>query len=402
LEITHQYAQSIVDRTMKILGYNINIMNSIGIIVGSGDKKRINTFHQGAAEVIKTGRPLEITSDQARKLEGVKPGVNLPIYLNEKIAGVVGITGEPEEVRPYGELLKISVETMLQQAFLSEQLRMEQNARELYVDDVIRGNFAENEDIFLAKGTVLGFDMKIPRVAVVLKIYGLNEKINDLPAREDELKLQKRREKILDRIKQAFSNPQNMFSYSGSNIFIIFYAIKILDNVKLKKEIWNSIFSAKDIFEKYNLTFLATVGSFYPGLSGLKKSYDEAVKALEIQEQIKKADKEKGTITLAQDVSLEILLANIPQDMLHRFKKLLLSHNQQLIIMNQEKLVETLKTFFKSDLNISTAAEKLGVTRNTLSSRLDKVKELTGYDPRKFFDAVKLELLILIEEFRLS
>jgi carbohydrate diacid regulator len=402
LEITHQYAQSIVDRTMKILGYNINIMNSIGIIVGSGDKKRINTFHQGAAEVIKTGRPLEITSDQARKLEGVKPGVNLPIYLNEKIAGVVGITGEPEEVRPYGELLKISVETMLQQAFLSEQLRMEQNARELYVDDVIRGNFAENEDIFLAKGTVLGFDMKIPRVAVVLKIYGLNEKINDLPAREDELKLQKRREKILDRIKQAFSNPQNMFSYSGSNIFIIFYAIKNLDNVKLKKEIWNSIFSVKDIFEKYNLTFLATVGSFYPGLSGLKKSYDEAVKALEIQEQIKKADKEKGTITLAQDVSLEILLANIPQDMLHRFKKLLLSHNQQLIIMNQEKLVETLKTFFKSDLNISTAAEKLGVTRNTLSSRLDKVKELTGYDPRKFFDAVKLELLILIEEFRLS
>ncbi|AYO31086.1 transcriptional regulator CdaR [Biomaibacter acetigenes] len=402
MEITHQYAQSIVDRTMKILGYNINIMNSIGIIVGSGDKKRINTFHQGAAEVIKTGRPLEITSDQARKLEGVKPGVNLPIYLNEKIAGVVGITGEPEEVRPYGELLKISVETMLQQAFLSEQLRMEQNARELYVDDVIRGNFAENEDIFLAKGTVLGFDMKIPRVAVVLKIYGLNEKINDLPAREDELKLQKRREKILDRIKQAFSNPQNMFSYSGSNIFIIFYAIKNLDNVKLKKEIWNSIFSVKDIFEKYNLTFLATVGSFYPGLSGLKKSYDEAVKALEIQEQIKKADKEKGTITLAQDVSLEILLANIPQDMLHRFKKLLLSHNQQLIIMNQEKLVETLKTFFKSDLNISTAAEKLGVTRNTLSSRLDKVKELTGYDPRKFFDAVKLELLILIEEFRLS
>jgi carbohydrate diacid regulator len=223
-------------------------------------------------------------------------------------------------------------------------------------------DYTENEDIFLAKGTVLGFDMKIPRVAVVLKIYGLNEKINDLPAREDELKLQKRREKILDRIKQAFSNPQNMFSYSGSNIFIIFYAIKNLDNVKLKKEIWNSIFSVKDIFEKYNLTFLATVGSFYPGLSGLKKSYDEAVKALEIQEQIKKADKEKGTITLAQDVSLEILLANIPQDMLHRFKKLLLSHNPQLKIINHEKLLETLKTFFKNNMNISIAAEKLGVT----------------------------------------
>ncbi|MDN5332687.1 MAG: carbohydrate diacid regulator [Tepidanaerobacteraceae bacterium] len=82
MEITHQYAQTIVDRTMKILGYNINIMDSRGIIVGSGDKKRLNTFHQGAAEVIRTGRPIEITSDMARNLEGVKPGVNLPIYKN--------------------------------------------------------------------------------------------------------------------------------------------------------------------------------------------------------------------------------------------------------------------------------------------------------------------------------
>jgi len=419
LEITHQYAQSIVDRTMKVLGYNINIMNSLGIIVGSGDKKRIDTFHQGAAEVIKTGTLVEITSEQAEKLEGAKPGLNLPIYLNDKIMGVVGITGEPAEVRPYGELLKISVETMLQQAFLSEQFRMEQSARQLYVDDIISGNFIEDEDVFLAKGSVLGFDMEIPRVAVVLKIYGLNEKmysqiniesehknkadfnkknINGLPGQKAEIKLQKRRENILNQIKLALNNSQNMISYSGSNIFIIFYVIDRTEPLKIKEKIRDSLLSIKNTFEKYNLSFIAAIGSFYPGLSGLKKSYDEAVKAIYIRERVKRADTAGGAITLAQDVSLEILLANVPEDVLYGFKKLILSHNPQSDILNQPKIVDALKTFFKCDLNISTAAERLGVTRNTLSSRLDRIKEATGHDPRKFFDAMKLEILVLMNE----
>jgi len=412
----------VVDRVIKVLGYNVNIMNSMGIIVGSGDKKRIGTFHQGAAEVIKTGKPLEITLGQAKGFEGAKPGVNLPIYINEKIAGVVGITGEPDEVRPFGELLKISVETMLQQVLLEEQLRMEQNARELFVDDIISGNFEENEDSFVTKSNVLGYDMRIPRVAVVLKIYGLNEEIygnvnshteitvasgdkteimNHLTAQKDEIELHRRREKVLARIKQVFSNPQNMISCSGSNIFIIFYATKNLDYVKIKKEILDLIFTAKDIFEKYNLTFLVTIGSFYPGISGLKKSYDEAIKALEIQEQIKKTDKDKGIVTLAQDVSLEILLTCIQPEMLQRFKKQILCRNSQFNIKRHKKLYEALKSFFKSDLNISIASKKLGITRNTLSHRLEKVKELTGYNPRKFFDAMKLELLILIDEIGL-
>ena len=81
MEITHAYAQNIVEKTIKILGRNINIMNSLGIIVGSGDKKRVDTYHQGAAEIIKTGEAMEITTEQANGLEGARPGVNLPIFL---------------------------------------------------------------------------------------------------------------------------------------------------------------------------------------------------------------------------------------------------------------------------------------------------------------------------------
>jgi len=53
MRITHKLAQNIVDKTMSILGKNINIMNENGVIIGSGDKSRLNQFHEGAAQVIK-------------------------------------------------------------------------------------------------------------------------------------------------------------------------------------------------------------------------------------------------------------------------------------------------------------------------------------------------------------
>ncbi len=39
-------AQQIVDRTMNIIDHNINVMNSQGVILGSGDKQRLNSVHE--------------------------------------------------------------------------------------------------------------------------------------------------------------------------------------------------------------------------------------------------------------------------------------------------------------------------------------------------------------------
>lgn len=117
VKIVHKLAQDIVDKTMKILGKNINIMDENGIIIGSGDKKRLNQFHEGAAKVIEENKKLEIYSKDINHLAGAKPGINLPIEHNNKVIGVVGITGEPNEVSPYGEVIKMTVEMMLQQEF---------------------------------------------------------------------------------------------------------------------------------------------------------------------------------------------------------------------------------------------------------------------------------------------
>jgi hypothetical protein len=47
------YEGVIVERTMKILGGNTNVMDREGDIIGSGDKERISHVHEGALFVLK-------------------------------------------------------------------------------------------------------------------------------------------------------------------------------------------------------------------------------------------------------------------------------------------------------------------------------------------------------------
>ncbi len=396
MEITHAYAQNIVEKTIKILGRNINIMNSLGIIVGSGDKKRIDTYHQGAAEIIKTGEAMEITTEQANGLEGAKPGVNLPIFLNERIVGVVGITGEPEEVRPFGQLLKISVETMLKQFYLSEQLRMEQNAKELYISDILNGNFQEGIEMFITKGEVLGYNMSLPRIALVIKIHDFDGSQNrDTMKLEDKIELveQKRREKILNCIKIAFNNPQHMISYSGSSTYVVLFVIKKGNIGIVKKQLREIVKVFREKVERYSTNYRIGVGSYYPELAGLRRSYKEAIKSIQILDKMP-VDEKLPELVFASDMSLEMMLANTPEETIRIYKSQVFAKDGAEDFLNNTKLIKTLNAYFLSNLNISRTAEELKVTRNTVSGRLDKIKRLTGLEPSNFNDAVKLKVLL--------
>jgi hypothetical protein len=60
--------------------------------------------------------------------------------------------------------------------------------------------------------------------------------------------------------------------------------------------------------------------------------------------------------------------------------------------------LETLETFFAQQLNVSETARQLFLHRNTLLYRLDKLTEQTGLDPRRFNDAVLLQLSLLFRQ----
>lgn len=103
-------AQDFVEATSLLVGQRtINIMDQKGIIIASTEKHRIGDFHQGAAEVLETGKPVLIKIEDLPRYPGTKEGYNMPIFLNDEIIGVVGIFGCEEEVQSIANLLRVYV-----------------------------------------------------------------------------------------------------------------------------------------------------------------------------------------------------------------------------------------------------------------------------------------------------
>lgn len=133
LELDSALAQLIVDRAMAILPHNINVMAEQGMIIGTGDPQRLHTRHEGAQLVLANRRVVEIDGQAAACLRGVRPGVNLPLFHAERLIGVLGITGEPDLVRPYAELVRMAAEVLVEQRQLQVERHWQRHQLEAWL-----------------------------------------------------------------------------------------------------------------------------------------------------------------------------------------------------------------------------------------------------------------------------
>ena len=407
MKITHQLAQDIVNKTMKILGRNINIMDENGVIIGSGDKSRLNQFHEGAAQVIKEGKKLEIYSKDINHLVGAKPGINLPIEYNNKIIGVVGITGEPNEVSPFGEVIKMTVEMMLQQEFLLKELQLEQQARENFIQDLISGRIGNNQELFITRGQIVGYDIFIPRVALAIDIYQFEKAAKQSLQtfkwmKEGEIYLQRLKNEVVKTIQEIFMDtPQEIVAYTGGDRFVVLKTIDLEDSEEiLRKKIFKIGEQIKNIISQ-KLKFRVTigVGGYYQGVRGLSKSFKEATQALDVGTKLERA----GNIYHINDLGVGRILTEIKKDTQQEIiKKTFYSAKDIKGKKISETLLATLNAFFDNNLSITRTAQAIYTHRNTLFYRLKKIKELTGLDPKNFDDAVQLRIALKMKIYQES
>jgi len=67
-------------------------------------------------------------------------------------------------------------------------------------------------------------------------------------------------------------------------------------------------------------------------------------------------------------------------------------------ILNDSELEHTAILFFENGLNINETAKKLYLHRNTVTYRLNRIEEITGYDLRKFNDAINFYIKHIIRK----
>lgn len=393
--VSSELAQSIVEETEKVIKLNVNFMNSDAKIIASIDRERIGDFHEGALEVIKTKKKVVIKKDS--QLKGVKAGVNLPVYFKEHIVGVIGITGSEVEVGQMGEVIQKMTEILVKEAYLDQQLGLEQQAKGAYIDEWISGRW-ESDKLFASRGWFMEINVYLPRIVLVFDLKNFSElvyehlKNNQLDVR-GELEVQRIRQNILQTVKTYYENQKDaLIVITGSSRYTVLLPVNPNEPInKQKEQIRYQIGQVqKLIFEKHGYEVDCGVSRYHEGLIGITKSFKEADRAISFGR-----TSEKQTIRFYDEMGLESIIGEISKETRDDFIERTLKLNE---IQKKEQLLETLQVFFQCNQSINDAANKLYIHKNTLQYRLKKVKELTGNDPRILEQAVLLYVAFVMNE----
>jgi carbohydrate diacid regulator len=143
-------ARRIVERSMGVIGHNVNVMDADGVILGSGEPDRVGTVHEGALLAVTQDREVRLDAEAAAVLHGVRPGVNLPLHRRDEVIGAVGITGDPGEVSVLGGLIRVTAELMVEQAQALERSLWERREREDFLSRLLVADLGGEEETRLA------------------------------------------------------------------------------------------------------------------------------------------------------------------------------------------------------------------------------------------------------------
>ena len=136
----------------------------------------------------------------------------------------------------------------------------------------------------------------------------------------------------------------------------------------------------------------AGIGNTTPEAGGLRESYRQACRAIEMGRRFQ----QEGPVYIYSRQIMERLISAIPEETRAQLRKELLSSGTEKRL-NRE-MMETIRAFFRNDLNLSTTARQLFIHRNTLIYRLDKIRKETGFDLRRFPDAAAFQMISHIPE----
>ncbi len=153
---------------MGIISHSVNVMDSNGVIIASGNPQRLFQRHEGAVLALAENRVVEIDRATAEHLKGVRPGINLPFSFRNQRVGVIGISGEPAEVRAYAELVKMAAEMMVEQAALLDQHQWEKRYREELANQLLQPQ--PNTASLEAMAAYLGLDLRQARIVWIVEL----------------------------------------------------------------------------------------------------------------------------------------------------------------------------------------------------------------------------------------
>lgn len=375
-QLDRSLAQAIVDRSMQIIDCNVNVMDAHGTIIASGDSARLGALHQGALLALSKRAPVEIDGDLAQQLDGVRPGINLPLRAEDRIVGCVGLTGDPSSLRRYGELVRMAAETMLEQARLTQLLARDQRLREEFVLGLIRGERLTPALTDWARR--LGVSLASPRVAGVIEVDS-----GSLDANEVLVELQR-----LHSLLTSHGHDNLIATVSLTELVVLTPALNAKGQWDPAVQRQKAEALLGRLKESSALGIRLAFGHYFPEDGGLARSYQVALATLDVGRQ----RDPHGAIFFYADLKLPVLLNSLRQGWQAKELREPLERLKQSD--RQGQLLRTLNAWFANGMQMARTAQALGIHRNTLEYRMHRIQELCQMRLSDTEDCIRLYLAL--------
>jgi len=321
----------------KLINHNVNIFNNEGIIVGSSDTCRVGKYHSHAYSVI-SGETKDYKVYDLND-ESVKPGVNLPVLSDGNIIGGIGITGDPEEVIIFSEILRDSFESLIERKLLKDRQSAQKSYEKQIVLDLLF-DLSSDKDI---ESRLKAIDFKRQKHNVLVKFYQC--RIN---------------------CKEIFSEVNCLEAKMDDKLVYVLSS--------------NSKRSLDNAIEEIKQKDMSAIVSDIVDFEFLKEEY----KILNFIEQYTRG---KEGFYYTKDYKLSSFLYSLDYSKYDFYEA-------EGIIRN-DSLVETFLAYVDNNLSLVHTSEKLFIHLNTLKYRIKRIEELTGCSLHNVDDILKLKLSIL-------
>ncbi|MEU0941216.1 sugar diacid recognition domain-containing protein [Streptomyces canus] len=375
-------AQEIAGDTSAVIGYNVLITDADAMVIGSGDRSRVGSFHEASVEVMRTKEAATHNASQAQLLRGVRPGVTLPLVAGGQAVGTVGITGTPAQVRRFGLLVKRQTEILLRESvMLRSRLLAERAAEKLLTDLASYDPQVIEADSLVFRAADLGFDLRLRRIAVALEVTA--------PPSAPRRDLALVRSEILRTVREVFADPQDIVAATAPGRVGVLHRLasrRPVDSVTLDCRRIIDAIAAQD-----GLAARAGIGEPATTVDGLHDSYQDACEALRLG-----ARRPHGPLVhLIGELRVHQLLSAVG----HPARTRLLDSATAPLRDQPDwpTLRDTITAWCESGYNLVRTAAALHIHRNTVVYRMNKIEQLTGRSLRDHHTTLALYLACLTD-----
>jgi len=387
--LTPELAQEIAAGITAAIGFNVLVTDRQGRVIGSADPSRVGTLHEASVDVVRRRAEAWHDPEAARRLSGVRPGITLPLTLGQEVVGTVGITGDPQVVRPFGEIVRRQTEIMLRQTTLLRlELRRERAVEQLVADIASYQEGVVDAEAVRTRAEELGFVVDVPRAVVVLAVdlgsAAPGREAADTDGRQVPVRL----------AMEVFHAGGDLVAPVGAAGVAVLADLVPRGGPErcsgLLHELGGTL--VRRIEQRLGAGSWVGIGAPASGLAELPRSYHEAWSALRIGRRLLPG----ARVHDARDFRVWDLLMGVAPRQRRDFRRAMLgtlpAHR------GWPELRRTLIALVEHGLRLTETAQALHIHRNTLLYRLKRLSTAVGADARAPRVAIALYLACLVEE----